>query len=60
MGSIDVDNRTRKLVEQSSAVILATHVEPKDDMIAERKRATFNSQELAEFLNGGSDKFKRM
>eukprot|EP00884_Botryococcus_braunii_P015671 jgi/Botrbrau1/2788/Bobra.0125s0001.1 len=60
MASNNVDDRTRKLVEQSSAVILATHVEPKDDMIAERKRASFNSQELAAFINGGNDKLKRL
>jgi hypothetical protein len=60
MGSSQVDPRTRQLVEQSSAVILATHVEPKDDMLAERSRASFNSQELAEYLNGGKDKLKRL
>lgn len=56
----NVDERTRQLVSQSSAVILATHVEPKDDIIAERKRASFNSSELASFLHGGSDKLKRL
>jgi acyl-CoA oxidase len=60
MGSGKVDDRTKKLVEQSSAVILATHVEPKDDMAAERLRASFNSQELASFLHGGSDKLQRL
>lgn len=56
----NVDERTKKLVSQSSAVILGTHVDPKDDIIAERKRASFNSVELANYLHGGSDKLKRL
>ena len=34
-------------------LVLQSHVEPKDDMLQERSRATFSSDELAEYLNGG-------
>ena len=47
-----VDDRLRKLADASSAPILAVHVEPTEDMIAERGRASFDSEELAIELNG--------
>jgi hypothetical protein len=55
-----VDDRTKALVQQSSDVVLATHVEPKQDMITERNRASFDTKGLAEHLNGGREKLKRL
>lgn len=57
---VTVDNRTKSLVERSSNVVLATHVEPKDDMIIERNRASFDTKGLAEYLNGGKEKLQRL
>ncbi len=48
-----VDDRLRKLADASSEPILAVHVEPTDDMVSERARASFDSEELAIELNGG-------
>ncbi|KAK9824680.1 hypothetical protein WJX72_012328 [[Myrmecia] bisecta] len=53
------DERTRKLVAASSEVVLANHVEPTADMRAERARASFDSEELAAYLNGGRHKLQR-
>lgn len=47
-----VDDRLRKLADASSEPILAVHVEPTEDMDAERARASFDSEELAIELNG--------
>lgn len=58
--SAEVDEETRILVQQSSDVVLATHVEPKDDMILERTRASFDTQGLADYLNGGKEKRERL
>jgi hypothetical protein len=56
----DVDEKTVNLVKQSSDVVLATHVEPKDDMRLERARASFDALGLADFLNGGKEKRQRL
>lgn len=40
------DARTRALQGPSTAAIMASHTEPSQDMVEERKRATFNVQEL--------------
>lgn len=55
----EVDARTRALQEKSSALVLVNHVEPKDDIIAERKRATFDVNDLLYYLNGSKDKVMR-
>ena len=49
----------KKLVDEASATVLINHVEPKDDMIAERQRASFDSTALAVHLNGGTAKLQR-
>lgn len=58
-GSVLRDPKLQRLVDDASAAVLANHVEPKDDMIAERLRATFDSKALAEHLNGGARKVQR-
>ncbi len=55
----EVDARTKELQRDSTSIILSTHVEPKDDIAAERQRATFNVQELSYLLNGGKDKLEK-
>ena len=57
---VEVDDKTRALVQQSSKVVLATHVEPTEDMAAERTRASFNARGLAEYFNGGREKLQRL
>ena len=47
-----VDDRLRKLADASSEPILSVHVEPTEDMDAERARASFDTEELAIELNG--------
>ena len=54
-----MDDRTRKLVEASSRVILSTHLEPSDDIKKERQRASFDAQGLAQHLNGGPEAMQR-
>lgn len=54
------DPRVRALVAASSATVLATHVDPRDDMRAERARASFDPAPVALLLYGGDeDKLKR-
>ena len=48
-----INDRLRKLADASSVPILAVHVEPTEDMAAERNKASFDSEELAIELNGG-------
>mmetsp|Transcript_25494 Transcript_25494/g.55452 ORF Transcript_25494/g.55452 Transcript_25494/m.55452 type:complete len:695 (+) Transcript_25494:125-2209(+) len=49
------DARTKQLQEASSRLVLASHVEPTDDIKAERQRATFDVKELSYALNGGKE-----
>ena len=58
-GTVLRDLKLRGLVDDASKTVLRFHVEPKDDMIAERLRASFDSTALAEHLNGGAKKMKR-
>ena len=54
-----VDARTRALVQAPCQVTMRGHVNPMEDAAAERRRATFNPDELAAFLHGGEDKMAR-
>ena len=58
-GSTMRDSAVKRLVDEASAVVLVNHVEPKDDMLAERGRASFDSRALSVHLNGGQAKVKR-
>ena len=60
LSSSQADKRTKALVKKSSDVVLATHIEPRDDMLAERGRASFDISSLAAYLNGGKEKLQRM
>ena len=60
LSSSQADERTKALVQKSSDVVLATHIEPRDDMLAERGRASFDISSLAAHLNGGKEKLQRM
>lgn len=51
----DAQSRARSLAAQSAKVVMGAFVDPRDDMVRERKRASFSSDELAAYLNGGSD-----
>ena len=54
------DSRVRSLVAATSATVLATHVDPRDDMRAERGRASFAPAPVSLLLHGGDeDKLKR-
>lgn len=54
-----VDSATRTLASGPCAVVLAGAASPVEDAAAERRRATFDSSELARFLHGGDDKLAR-
>ncbi len=58
-GSTLNDSAVKRLVDEASAAVLVNHVEPKDDMVAERERASFDSRALSVHLNGGPAKVKR-
>jgi hypothetical protein len=60
LSSSQGDERTKALVQKSSDVVLATHVEPRDDMLEERRRASFDASSLAAYLNGGKEKLQRL
>ncbi|EFJ46884.1 hypothetical protein VOLCADRAFT_92640 [Volvox carteri f. nagariensis] len=50
-----VDERTKELQRPATNIILRTHTEPSKDLEEERRKATFNVQELAYVLNGGKE-----
>ncbi len=54
-----VDERTLALQGPSTKKALANHVEPVEDLAAERRRATFDVEELSYVLAGGKDKLQR-
>lgn len=54
-----VDARTRELQAPSTAAVLKCSENPKQDIINERKRASFDSNDLLHFLCGGKDKVDR-
>lgn len=54
-----VDARTRALQEPATKLIAQQHVEPSDDIKAERSKATFDVTHLLNYLNDGADKVKR-
>ena len=54
-----VDDRTRKLQEQSTRLVLKFSEDPKDDIANERRKATFPVEELLYHLNGGKEKIER-
>lgn len=53
------DARTRALQEASTRLVTATRVEPSDDIIAERARATFDVNDLLYFVNGSKENVER-
>ena len=50
----------RSLVADAGRSVLAHHVEPSDDMRAERARASFAPGAVAAFLHGGAEALERM
>ena len=60
LSSSQADDRIQDLVKKSSEIVLATHIEPRDDMLEERRRASFDSSRLAAYLNGGKEKLQRL
>ena len=52
-------DRSRELVAQASKFVLAAASDPKEDASLERARATFNSDELAAFMNDGIEKLQQ-
>ena len=60
LSSNQADERTKALVKKSSEIVLATHIEPRDDMLEERRRASFDASSLAAYLNGGKEKLQRL
>lgn len=57
--SKSVDGRTRALVEPCAREVLRGAHDPRDDAAQERLKATFDSRELACFMNDGEDKLLR-
>ncbi len=60
LSSSQADDRIHDLVKKSSDIVLATHIEPRDDMLEERRRASFDASSLAAYLNGGKEKLQRL
>lgn len=55
----DVDARTRQLQLRASELVRSNGCDPRNDLAAERARASFSSAELAAHLAGGSAKLAR-
>lgn len=55
----NVDARTAALQRPASEVILKTHTEPSYDLAMERRKATFNVEELSYVLNGGKEQLEK-
>lgn len=56
---MSAEGRARALAEASSRVVLQASADPREDIAAERKRARFDSEEVAEYLNGGKERLQR-
>jgi acyl-CoA oxidase len=54
-----VDARTQQLQAPSTALVTNHAEDPKQDIVAERRRASFNTNELLYWLNGGREKVER-
>ena len=54
-----VDQRTRELVHAATVDIVAASADPRRDMREERARASFSSDNLAAFMNGGKVRLLR-
>lgn len=59
MATRQVDERTRQLQAPATALVTKHAEDPKQDLANERKRSSFNSQELCHYLNGGKEKVER-
>ena len=57
--SRSIDARTRALVEAPCRVTMQGAANPVEDAKNERRKATFDSEEVARFLHGGEDKLAR-
>lgn len=53
------DARTLALQERSTALVAVHCNDPREDIVAERRRATFDAAQLKYLLNGGKDKVER-
>ena len=53
------DPRTRAILEAPVRVVMTGAANPMEDAAAERRKATFSSDELAAFLHDGEDKLQR-
>ena len=53
------DSRTAILQEESTRAVLRAHVEPTDDIVAERRRATFDADGLKYYLCGGKKNYEK-
>jgi hypothetical protein len=54
-----VDARTRALQDGSTALVTANSSDPRADIVAERRRASFAVLPLTYLLNGGKEKVER-
>jgi hypothetical protein len=54
-----VDARTRQLQAPSTALVTKHAESPTQDIISERRRASFPTNELLYWLNGGQEKVER-
>ncbi|GFR44234.1 hypothetical protein Agub_g5369 [Astrephomene gubernaculifera] len=55
MAEHEIDERTRNLQRPATEIIMSTHTEPSEDLAQERRKATFDVQELSYVLNEGKD-----
>ena len=54
-----VEQRIKEIVEASSNVILANHIEPTDDIIRERAASSIDGDMLSKYLYGGQEALDR-
>ncbi len=59
MASRQPDERTRQLQAISTALVTKHAEDPRRDIAEERKKASFDCNELCYYLNGGKEKVER-
>ena len=52
-------SRLHELQAESSRIVLANHIEPKNDLLRERERGSFSSEQLSILMNGGVENLKK-
>jgi len=53
------NSSTARLQEQSTKIVLTSHIEPSADIETERRKVTFDVQSLKHFMTGGKHNYDK-